>query len=353
MSIVDVAKVAGVSIATVSRVMNHRLKVAPATVKRVEDAMAKVGYAPPSAERRVGRPRRSPSEIRTGNVAVLFPDLSSVALRTPLSGRLLHGIEEALRNKGLHMLVTRLAGPDKLPPGLDTRRVDGMLIRRPEVALERMIAELRQIPLVWLFEHAKLPLMGDVVAEDNRACGQLAANYLWERGNRKVAFINLSPTHTSFRTRWFAFEETIRQLGASVEPIGPTTGDFAALSDAGKASLAAEQVDRLMSLAEPPTGIFVPGSDAQVIDVYRALKNRGLQIGRDVDLVGGFNDMNSLNVLDPNLPIIDIQAEAIGGAAVDMLLWRLRNPKEPQRTLVVAPKLIGGRPAGDRIVAAS
>ena len=124
-SIIELSKVAGVSKSTVSRVLNDHPRVSPEAVEAVRGAVAKLGYARPT--RRVGRPRRDPLGIRKGAVAVLFPDTNPDALRTVLSGRLLHGVEEVLRRRGLALMITAMPAADRLPPFIEQRLVDGVL----------------------------------------------------------------------------------------------------------------------------------------------------------------------------------------------------------------------------------
>lgn len=330
MSITEVSKLAGVSVATVSRVLNGHPRVSSAMVEAVREAVAKVGYVPPE-ESRVGRPRRNPLGIRTGAVAVLFPDTKLEALRTALSGQLLHGIEEALRQRSLSMVVTGLPEEGKLPASIEHRQVDGVIVRGGSGALGELRDGLQRLPSVRMFEPpSPLAWTGDVVLDDNSSIGAMAARYLLDRGHRNLIFLNLLPPHPSFHARGLAFQAEACRAGAEVRLLTETCE-------------AASMVDQILAQSGYPMGLFVPGADQQVTDVYRALKTRGVHVGRDVGLISCNNDSHRLASLDPDLANIDIQAETIGQAAVEMLLWRLQNPDAPQRRTMIAPRLVEPR----------
>ena len=186
-----------------------------------------------------------------------------------------------------------------------------------------------------------MPSTWDVALEDNDAIALVAKDYLVGRGRKNLAFVNLLPEHPSLRHRGRAFADAVQEAGGSVRVVS------AAVS-------ADEAVARLLDgVADAPTaaqgayvpdGLFVPGPDTSVVEIYRALERRGLRPGRELDFVSCNNDPQRLATLDPRLPNIDIQPEAIGRAAAETLLWRLQYPKEPQRRLTVAPVLVEPTP---------
>ena len=327
MSITEVSKVAGVSIATVSRVLNGYPYVSKSARDAVHIAIEKVGYQPPT-ERAVGRPRGTPHGTRTGNIAVLFPDVNQEALRTPLSGRLLHGVGEVLRRKSLTMVVAGLDQDGGMPASIQRRQVDGIIVRGTTNTAE-LRSSFAGLPCVWVFESGyQASFDVDMVLEDNAAIGVAAAKWLLARGHRRLAILNLLPAHPSFRVRRIFYSDEAEQQGATV------------LSLHGDREEAPALLDRLAQQTERPTGLFVPGGDAEVVEVYRGLKERGMNVGHDIDLISCNNDPHRLSALDPALPNIDIQPEAIGRAAVDTLLWRIGHPKEQRRRMVVPPVVV-------------
>jgi LacI family transcriptional regulator len=322
-SIVDVAREAKVSTATVSRVINRNPQVNAALVDLVRKAMDKTGYTAPEV-RRKGRPRKSVTGLRTGVVAVVFPDSSRAAIRTPLSARLIHGIEEALREMDLTMVVTGIAENGRLPATLDKRLVDGIIVRsgfRDEV----LATEVLKLPHVIMLQPRHL-LIGreDSVQDDNTVIGAMAFRFLADRRSGSFSVINLIPEHPAFasRIRYFDIE---------------AAADGKAIRVASMKGSVEEAVEQALANQAKPYGIFVPGSDGEVTQVYHALEARGLKLGEDMHFICCVNDIHRLEALDRRLVSIDIQAEAIGRAAVELLIWRLRHPAEPRRRVTISP----------------
>ena len=338
----DVAKLAGVSIATVSRVINRHPQVDPKLVEVVQQAIARLGYQPPETSR-VGRPRKVPSGIRAGTMALLFPDSDRTAIKTPLSAALIHGIEEALRERNLTLIVSGLNDDGDLPPSIDSKMVDGVIVRGG-TDQARLSTLLRGIPAVWMFESGGVaPHDWDFVLDDNAMIGSMAAQYLLDCNCGSLALVNMMPRHPSFKARIRAFADLLEQAGRPA----------IILSENAEA---AQLIDRITATRPAePLGVFVPGSDSNVSAVYRALTARGLALGRHFYLISCNNDPHRLETLNPALPNIDIQAEHIARAAVEMLLWRLRNAKDPARRVIIAPKLIANSNAspGGALPAAS
>ena len=99
-------------------------------------------------------------------------------------------------------------------------------------------------------------------------------------------------------------------------------------------------IDRALAGKTKPTGWFVPMPDDQLTEAYRALQAHGIRPGKDVGFIGCSYDAGRLTTLDAGLPNIDICPEAIARAATEMMLWRLANPDEPRRRLMVEPALV-------------
>ena len=317
-SIIELSKVAGVSKSTVSRVLNQDPRVSSEAVEAVQRAVDKLGYSKPRHQ--VGRPRRMPSGIRKGTIVLLFPDVDPRAMRTVLSARLLHGVEEAVRRKGMGLLITGLPDDGRLPQCIQQRQVDGVIVRgAPPSAAERvMIHEgIGKMPCVNLFEpRGYIPASWDVVLEDNDMIAELAAGYLIKRGRKNLAMINLLPEHPSLRHRGRAFRDAAEDAGATVHFFNEPGKTSAQLVEAALAQYGGNL-----------DGVFVPGSDDHVVEVYRALQAQGRQPVDDADFICCYNDPQRLSTLDPRLANLDIQPEAIGRAAAETLLWRLQNPR--------------------------
>jgi LacI family transcriptional regulator len=329
-SIIELSKVAGVSKSTVSRVLNQHPRVSTEAVEAVQRAVEQLGYSRPRHQ--VGRPRRTPSGTRKGTVVLLFPDDNPRAMRTVLSARLLHGVEETLRKKGMGLLVTGLPEDGRLPASIEQKQVDGVIVRgAPANAGQRaMVHEgIGKLPCVHLFEpRGPIPVSWDVVLEDNDMIAEMAAEYLISRGRKNLAMINLLTEHPSLKHRGRAFRDQAEDHGATVK----------FFNEPGKTSTQLVEA-AIAQFGNSLDGIFVPGGDDHIVEIYRALQSAGRRPVDDADFICCYNDPQRLSTLDPRLANLDIQPEAIGRAAAETLLWRLQNPKEPQRRLAIAPAL--------------
>ncbi|HUT43173.1 MAG TPA: LacI family DNA-binding transcriptional regulator, partial [Desulfobacterales bacterium] len=191
MSIVEVAKEAGVSHATVSYVINGKPGVSSGTAKRVVNAIQKLGYVP---GRRRSKAANSPLPLsslpdslflRTGTIGVVFYGREANMVQIPFYARLVHAIEEELSEKNLSMLLVRINKPEGI---LDEDKMDGAVI----CGFNSKIMNIVQIPHVSVLGHPDLneALVTDHIEPANDRIGALAVNYLRERGHRHVAFID-------------------------------------------------------------------------------------------------------------------------------------------------------------------
>lgn len=336
MSIARVAEIAGVSVATVSRVINKSRSVAPATVEVVRRAMEKISYVPPPVEKRQRRPTGKPIGVRRGNIALLFPDSNDRALRTALSGRFMHGVGEILRAQNLNMIVTPLAPGNEIPACIRDEQVDGVIIRTPAdpLPLDRGLGSL---PRVWLLDQGDAPPSGDQVLEDNLVVGQLAVKALLSAGRRQLAVINPQGLHGGYRARVEAFQSCASRSGVPCQAFVEANPE-ASLAEPEIWQPQLARLTRAMLAANPrPDGLFIPCPDDMITSVYRAVLDGGIRIGSDLHIVCCSYDPPRLATLDGALVNLDIQPEAMGRAAVELLLWRLRNTNEPRRRTLILP----------------
>lgn len=337
MSIVRVANLAGVSKSTVSRVINHSDEVTPAVGRAVREAMRSIGYQP-SARRRGPKPL-SRRGIRTGNIAMLVMGRRPANLyRAPVLPALLDGVERALAEHGLNLVLASLAADEDLPPILRSRQADGLLLLGKWDGMpENVRAALRAFPAVWILrEHSDVEGEFDHVFYRNAAVGRIAARYLRGRGHRRMGFLNLEAHHAAFAQRQEDFVEAIRAAEgerAEVVAIGAESTDAASVDGAST-------IDRLLERLPAPFGLFV-AADAQVPGVYHALESRGLRPGKDVDVICCDNEEQFLSKLSPRPATIDIAPQLVGRRGVQQLLWRMRNPGERNRiSVLVEPRLV-------------
>jgi DNA-binding LacI/PurR family transcriptional regulator len=256
----------------------------------------------------------------------------------------IHGAEAALKELGANMLLVDIPRADHVPATLGRNRIDGLLLKgalqggllqHGNVAL---LQRLAQIPTVW-FLGKPLGAWGDVVQSNDRSVGRVAAEHLWQQGHRRLAFLSPKPSQATFAQRQAAFEWNAQHLGAHLVTVLGEDDDWKLpLQSVNAVENVDGLVEQLLSLSDRPTGLFVPG-DAVAAMVYRALSKRGLQVGRDLNMISCNNETTLLAGLYPNLTTIDIHAVHIGRRAVDQLIWRLAHRDVPMDDIGIEPTL--------------
>ncbi len=340
----DVAVTADVSLGTVSRVLNGDPSVSTDVRQRVRRAVETLGY---TRLRSRGR-TNSYSPLKGRNIALVMLGMDRSLVELPSVAAAIHGAEAALKELGANLLLVDIPRADHVPTVLGRNRIDGLLLKGAlqggllESGDPVLLGRLSQIPSIWFL--GKPPgAWGDVVQSDDRLVGQLAAEHLWQHGHRRLGFLNPSPDHATFNQRQAAFEWHARELGAKVVTVLGQNGVAKLPSPpVDAADNVDELIEQLLSLDEPPTGIFVPG-DVVAAMVYRALSKRNLQVGRDLSIISCNHESTLLAGLYPNLTTIDIHAVGIGRRAVDQLTWRLAHREAPQDDIGVQPALRPGQ----------
>jgi DNA-binding LacI/PurR family transcriptional regulator len=366
MSITEVAKIAGVSHGTVSRVINARPGVSPDTIRAVRLAMAEVGYIPPPPEKRRGRtaaptgnglPALATSESlgRTGMIGLLVFEESLSILNEPVIAAAMAGIEAALAEHGFGLQLAQVSQSDRLPALIDPERVDGVLFtaKRVPMVLRSKLNELHAVRFLSSIADPDEEVWIDHILPDNQQIGVMAARYLIRRGHHHVAFLEATPRRMNFSERGNSFCLAAQNAGLTVSRVTVNQQQldelYPSISDVR--SWLAEAVDQLLKTDPRPTAVFVP-SDRHTALTYQLLAERGIKIGPDkaagqIEIISCDNEQSRLEPLDPRPASIDIGAVEIGRRAVRRLLIRLQHPDESPVRILVPPKLPNG--TGERI----
>lgn len=311
----DVARVADVSIATVSHVINGTRFVSPERVERVHAAMRELDYTPDATARslRVGR---------TDTIGLVVPDNSN-----PFFAELARWIEDAGFEAGY---TTILANSNERPyrerryiNTLLSKRVDGLIITpTAESDNEALIASLRKarIPIVVMDRDVALP-MADVVLYDDAAGSGDAARHLIELGHTKFACIAGPPGVPAERLDGFLI--ALRDAGISITPNNVVAGDF---HFAG----GREATAKLLTIGKPFTALFA-ANDLMAAGAIRTLAEHGLAVPDDVSVVG-FDDAPIAEMVSPPLTTVRQPLQDMADAAVSLLLARVQNEGGKKRT---------------------
>lgn len=315
-SINAVARQAGVSIATVSRVLNGSKPVAAETQQRVEAAIRALDY-------RANPFGRSLSSGRSRLLLMLVPDFAN-----SYYAEIVRGAASVARQAGYTLLPVDLeASPDDeaslqvLRSGL----TDGVinLVPLDEHAAWADAAQGR--PWVNCSEFQPDDARVPHVSIDHRQAAAEAVQYLINRGHRRIALVNSDERFLYARQRREGYELALRRAGIAPEPeLMRTTGDnsYAAGSQAAAA---------LLSMVAPPSAVFAV-SDTLAIGVIKGFRRAGRRTPEDVAVVG-FDDVPIAEVFEPSLTTVAQPMPALGAAAVEMLLAQLAGQSPAHRIL--------------------
>ena len=337
MSITKVAKLAGVSSSTVSRVINNHPRVAPETERSVRKAMEELSYVP--SERRPGPKSANRIRSETKNIAFLVFGGSN-GQASPGFSALLRGVSMGATENNLALSFNYVPDAETLPSRLLEQGLDGVLLHgtRPGTEIER---KLRKIPTVWLMGNRRRPGWGDQVMPDSYEVGHLAAQYLVQEGHTRLAFLNLDANHWPFRQYCLAYSAAAGELGVDMLAVEqerqPTPDYWGAHSPAAVDTL----VQRFMELSPRPTGIFV-ADNVQVAALQPALQKAGLALGPgETQIISCNNERPYLIGLSPRPAVVDIRVESIGQRGVEQLIWRMNHPHVSERIIAgVEPFLV-------------
>lgn len=319
----DVAALAGVSLKTVSRVVNREPGVSDELVARVTRAAEQLDYRPNLTASNLRRADR-----RTGTVGLLVEDVANEFFAS-----IHRGVEEVARERGVAVIAASLdRDPDlerDLVAAFASRRVDGLILAPTAAEQGYLTTELRSgWPMVCIDRQPR-GVDIDAVVTDNREGAAAGVAHLIANGHERIAFIGGQSTLSTEQARYRGFVDAMAAAGATVRPEWVHHG----AQDAEQARLVASEV---LSGEERPTAIF-SGQNLITMGTVRALRELGLQ--RRVALVG-FDDFVLADLLDPAITVVAQDARAIGHLAAELLFARMADPSADTSTHVVPCSLV-------------
>lgn len=312
-TIYDIARLAKVSPATVSRALSQPDLVSEATRQRVQAAVAELGFVPNAAA-------KSLRTRRTGKLLVTVPDVSN-----PFFAEIVKGVEEAAQAEGYAVLL----GDTQQQPEreesyaqiLRRQEADGLIVlghRLPPTARELVDALGTAAPVVNGCEFT--PELGvPSVHIDNAAAASVAMDHLYALGHRRIGVIGGPESNPLHHQRLEGATSTAKAHGA-LDSLSVESGDFSVESGytAG---------ERLLSQPHPPSAVFC-FSDEMAMGVLAACRKRGVDVPRDMSVVG-FDDLRTTRYLAPALTTISQPMRLIGHETVRVLLDILAGKPHP------------------------
>ena len=300
----DVAKAAGVSVATVSRALNGATNVLPQTRQRIEDAARALRFTPSGAA-------RSLITRRTDTIGALLPDLHGEYF-----SELIRGIDQAARARGLHLLVSSSHGnADEAAAALRAMngRVDGLLVMSPHADADFLRHNLpNDLPAVLLNTGMDLDEHASFVV-DNFGGASAMTRHLVASGRKRVAFITGAPGNDEAAQRLAGYR-------AGLKPGMPELvfdGDFS--EETGWAA-----GRRIANHRPRPDAVFA-ANDMMAVGCMAALHEAGLRVPDDI-AVAGFDDIPIARYVTPALTTIRVPIAALGAAALDALVKSFDAP---------------------------
>ncbi|HOK95423.1 MAG TPA: LacI family DNA-binding transcriptional regulator [Anaerohalosphaeraceae bacterium] len=328
MNISNVAKIAGVSNATVSRVMRGSPNVKPATVMRVKNAIKYLGYTPKTRNRRPAG-KGSKSCFPKGLVGVVvYPD-SVGETSSPIQIAVISSIEKKLRDQGASMIHSQII--DSLPPLIDRGLIDAMIaVYWPTSLINRFEDVLRHQILTVFVGTESADQWGDHIHSNNKSIGILAAQYLLTKGCRKLCYIGYKG-HSANIDRHKGFADTVKSDKRDLMAF--------ALPDLYNLDEMTSVVER-MCQEGLPDGIFV-FDDNWLSKLYPLFQQKFGPRFYDIRLIGCNNEEAYLSGLHPQPATIDINPRIIAEHAVRQLKWRCENRSDPSQTIIrIEPTLV-------------
>ncbi len=338
-TIKDVAREAGVSVATVSRVFNDSALVSEDTQRVVREVAQRLNYWPNAVA-------RSLITHRTHTLGVLLPDLHGEFF----SG-VIRGIDRAARAEGFHLLVSSShADTEDLISALRTMRgrIDGLIVMAPDVDAPQAIrASAGHMPIVLL--DAADDSSYDGISISNFDGAYAATRHLLHLGHRRIATVTGPARNLDSQQRLGGWRAAIADAGLELDPRFELRGDFTEPSGA-------EAARQLLRLDPLPSAVFV-GNDHMAVGVMGVLADAGVRVPEDVALVG-FDDIEMARYLSPPLTTVRVDTFLLGERAVRLLLGRTlgRRVEQVRReqmptTLVVRRSCGSNRPGPVEVTA--
>ncbi len=321
----DVARVAGVSIATVSRAFNNPELLSPDARAAIDHAVAVLNYRPHVAARRL---RGS----RTNLILVVVPSLNPYFLD------IFAGAEAAARAAGYGVLVghseRELARERDYVEQVAAGRADGLILvttvggydehdlrRMPPTVIALDVSEETQLPKVQI---------------DHALAAEMITHYLIDQGHTRIAHIMGAEGSSLTSHRRDGFQRALARRGVAFDPALCLPGDFTV--ECGAAAGAA-----IVSMADPPTAVFA-ANDQTAIGALHMFKSRGWRVPEDISVVG-FDDGRLAAIATPPLSTVHVPTHQIGFRAIEQLMLLLNN-QPIERDVVLEAEVVIRRSAG-------
>jgi LacI family transcriptional regulator len=302
-TILDVAHHAGVSMKTVSRVLNGEAHVRQALRDKVNQSVQALGYRPNLAARQL-------AGQRSFIIAYPFNNPSPAYITDVLMGA-----AHACRDRGYHLVSEPVDLDERMLPVIErlvaTLRPDGMILTPPLCDIPAVVEQVERLKVPLVRIAGGLDLYGEVIQVDDRSISEQLVAHLIAEGHRRIGFISPHPDHAAAQSRHHGYLDALAAAGIDADPALIRPGRFDLKSGA-------EAARSLLDLAGRPTAIFA-ANDYMALGALQVARSRGLDIPGDV-AIAGFDDSPGSRLSYPALTTVRQPTEALGACAAAMLL---------------------------------
>ena len=316
----DVAAEAGVSVATVSKVINDRYGVAESTSARVRAVIDDLGYEASL----VGQSLRSK---RTNVIGVLVVEIE------PFSAELLKGVGRAIRDSGYELIVFSRGAMASDQVGWERRylsRISGTLTDGAILVTPSSIDQTFGAPVVAVDHNVGSSTL-PTVDSDNLNGAVAATDHLIGLGHRRIAFLAGRPDLESARLRERGYRQALAAAGIPVDEGLIRVGGY-------RADTATEPARELLELDPRPTAIFT-ANDVTALETMAVAKSMGISIPGDVSIVG-FDNVPESALAEPSLTTVEQPLQEMGAEAVRLVIDLIDNPSGPPARVVLPTRLV-------------
>jgi LacI family repressor for deo operon, udp, cdd, tsx, nupC, and nupG len=315
-AVADVARVARVSTATVSRVLNRHPSVRVETRARVEAAMQSLNY-------RMTVAARSLRTAQTRMVLALVPDLSN-----PYYAEIVRGIGACAREHDYELLLSETglseARERAVAQMLTQHMCDGVVCMDPFTMQQMVSEEVRALPWVGCSEFVADEQIPHV-SIDHRLAARDAVLYLLSKGHRRIALVNSDERYLYARQRHEGYRDALRDAGLEER------ADYVQVAGGIEHPLGELAARRLLALEQTPTAVFAV-ADTLAVGVIKAALASGRRVPEDLAVVG-FDDVPLASIFEPALTTIAQPRRELGEQAMRLLLLRMKGEQPASMTL--------------------
>lgn len=325
----QIASHCGVSVASVSKALNHAPDISAETAEKIRKTARELGYYPNSAARAL-------KTNRTYNIGVLFDDDSHVGLTHEYFSHVLNAVKNSAERRGYDVtFISKNLDPHRMSylEHCKYRNVDGVVIANVDftdpAVMELVNSDIPVVTIDYMFDSRS------AVISDNVQSMHDLVQYVASCGHRKIAFISGEVTAVT-RSRVASFHRTCRELGLSIPEEYMISAIYHDPQSSGRATR------ELLSLKDPPTCILYP-DDISILGGMTEIERQGLRIPEDISIVG-FDGIPLSRVLRPKLTTLCQDSETLGARAAQLLIEAIEEPKlfVPQLVMVPGEVQAGG-----------